>query len=88
MTNAITPDTIRDRTALIDMILPKYFGARVLSLATSLMINVSYPKLINVPEMMLKEKAKENLPSVTSPSFRAIKIDKKKKVKRVITLAI
>ena len=72
ITRAINPNIITDRMILMTAILPRYFGARDLSRDTSLIINVLNPKLRKTAKIIVKARAKEYLPRITSPSIRAM----------------
>ena len=66
---------MKDNKALMVMTLFRYLLARDLSLATSLISSVLYPKLENTAKSAVKARAKEYLPKMTSPKLRAMKMD-------------
>ena len=53
----------------------RHLLATDLSLATSLINNVLYPKSEKTAKIAVKARAKEYLPKMTSPKLRAMKMD-------------
>jgi len=64
----------RDINARMQRTLFRYLLAWVLSLATSLINRVLYPKSENTAKSAVKASAKDYLPKMTSPKLRAMKM--------------
>ena len=58
---------IMDKSIFIERVLPRYFGAELLSLAISLTINVFNPKSAIIANRLVNDSANDKIPNPSAP---------------------